>query len=109
VTLALILTPTLVYVIAAGWCWRRFAWRIAWKEASQWSHPGRIDGGNVTMGLVFGGLQALVWPFVLFAMRGVRTEAFYGFLAEPRGARRKREENERDKRIAELEREVGIR
>lgn len=96
----------IIYFAVAVWFWRRFAWQVAHKEARAWSHSGYLDNGNISMGIGLGGAQALVWPVVLFL---TKSDALEWFLKEPGSTRRKRELDEREARIAALEREVGIK
>lgn len=108
----LLLIP-IIYLATAVWFWRQFAWRIAHIEARQWGHDDRLDSGNISLALLLGGGQALIWPLTICVLKA---DALEWFLKEPRSSRRRRELHEREAlvaereaRIAALEREVGIK
>lgn len=96
-----------VYVIGYVLMWRTVSWAIL-SDVS----PDNPDGVDICMTVLLGSLGTLLWPIILTGL-AVRTvyrrkdgEAVYALM--PRRVRRERELRDREKRIAAMERELGI-
>lgn len=113
------MTVWVIYAVyAAGFVmtWRRAAWVLARDEGVD---AADVTGDAIVFYMVFGGFIALVWPVVVpgywVYRSGVLTSPARGFFRAPRSVRREVEQDERERdlmereaRIRQLEREVGI-
>lgn len=97
----LVVTLVLVGGYVIGWLltWRTLAWRLSHEFGES---PGMDD---VVYGVIFGGVAALAWPAVIVITSGLAEQ----LMREPATTRKKRELDERERRIAQMERELGIR
>jgi hypothetical protein len=101
------------YVVIATMTWRRAAWVFADKE--RLDPQGRFTTFEIIWGLVLGAAFAILWPVTL-AIYVIRTHGVplvgNRFFLPPPHVRREqeaRQTEERQRRIAELERETELR
>lgn len=93
------------YIVGDVICWRYMAWELAHEGISGQHEP---EGDDVLFGVFFGGVAALVWPAVMFVRCGLAVRGGRLLMAEPPWKRHRREMAERNRRIAQLECELGI-
>jgi hypothetical protein len=102
-----------LYLLVAVYVWRTTGWEVAAKEAREWGHSSIVDGGNITLGVLLGFVIAALWPVVVpirvSYRKGFLLGAGHAFLRPPAYVGRERELQQRERHIAELERELGIR
>lgn len=91
---ALVIVGCLAYFAIAGYFWRRFAWELN----RDW-----INTRNESLAL--GLMKGIVWPLALAWRSAVATDTF---MLPPPALRQKEREEAMQRRIAELERELGI-
>jgi len=96
-------------------CWRTIVYAVAEDDC----YSDKLDGGNIGFGIVMGTLLTGFWPIILVGMifkKTYRTKSeLVESLIKPRHVKRKtrdkqrlEELQERERRVAALERELGI-
>lgn len=97
-----------IYALGYLASWRTVCWFFATELAS-----GPIDGEALTFGIALGTLVTAFWPLIVMGMAARGIYAIRGqevtLLIIPRGEKRRTRVEMQARRIAELERELGIR
>lgn len=96
------------YLLGYLLSWRRIAWVMAHE-----GNYGPLEGDDIAFGVVFGFIVSFAWPVIVpgyFLYRsGLLTSGSHALLKAPKHIRDKERIATQERRIAELEREVGIR
>lgn len=105
------------YVVGYVMTWRRAAWVVA--EDFKGYGRERPGGDDVAMAMFIGAFIAFAWPLIapgyILWRRGVAVDGAWAFLKPPKHVRQRAElaareaaVTERERRIRQLEREVGV-
>jgi hypothetical protein len=94
-----------IYVVGYVIVFRKVVWIVA--EDSRSSYTGKLDNDDWAFAVIVGFLVTIFWPIVVpFYMS---RNHMYLLASPPKSVKKELELKEREKKIKELERELGIK